>query len=117
VTRALAACCLLGAIGLSGCTGGGEGQSASEGPGIGQPTRLVQCKDWETADPQERRGTIEALREFAGGPTGSPGGRGATLDDGDAYKVLDRWCSQPYARGFRLYKLYTRAAAFQSLAE
>ena len=95
---------------------GGDDGEAQESR-IGQPTQLVQCRDWTTADVRERYGTIEALRKFAGGPTGSPGGHGRTLDDDDAFELFDRWCEKPYARGFRLYKLYTRAAAFQSLAE
>jgi hypothetical protein len=94
---------------------GGDGQVQESR--IGQPTQLVQCRDWNEADPRERQGTIEALRKFAGGPTGSPGGHGRTLDDDVAFELFDRWCSKPYARAFRLYKLYTRAASFQSLAE
>jgi len=110
----LVGCCLLGALGLPGCMGGGDG-SVQE-TRIGRPTQLVQCEDWNTADVRERYGTIEALREFAGGPSGS-GGHGRTLEDDVAFKLFDRWCSNDYAKAFRLYKLYTRAAAFQSLAE
>ena len=29
-----------------------------------------------------------------------------------AYQVMQRWCVHHYARGFKLYKLYERAAAF-----
>jgi hypothetical protein len=57
---------------------------------------------------------VRQLRAFAGGPTGeSPGQRGATLDDDLAYRLLENNCSKDYARGFKLYKLYTRAAAFR----
>ncbi|MGH2980557.1 MAG: hypothetical protein ACRDKV_00750 [Solirubrobacterales bacterium] len=58
---------------------------------------------------------MEQLRDFAGGPTGSPAGHGAVLEDERAYDVLENWCENDFARGFKLYKLYTRAAAFQSL--
>ena len=34
------------------------------------------------------------------------------LDDERAYKLLQSYCAKPFARGFKLYKLYTRAAAF-----
>jgi hypothetical protein len=115
VKRLLAGCCLLGALGLPGCMGGGDGTVQESR--IARPTQLVQCQDWKTADVRERYGTIEALREFAGGRTGSPGGYGRTLEDDTAFELFDRWCEKPYARAFRLYKLYTRAAAFQSLAE
>jgi hypothetical protein len=54
------------------------------------------------------------LRAFAGGPVGESSGlHGATLNDDAAYQVLDDSCRHDYARGFKLYKLYTRAAAFR----
>jgi hypothetical protein len=34
------------------------------------------------------------------------------LSDDRAYKLLQGYCAKPFARGFKLYKLYTRAAAF-----
>ena len=54
------------------------------------------------------------LRKFAGGPVGSSKVLkvGRVLDDGRAYKVLESWCKNYFARGFKLYKLYERAAAF-----
>jgi hypothetical protein len=54
------------------------------------------------------------LREFAGGPVGSSAGiqNGPVLDDDSAYRLLQNYCAKPFARGFKLYKLYTRAAAF-----
>ena len=54
------------------------------------------------------------LRDFAGGPVGSSFAlkTGPVLDDGRAYKVIRSWCVHYYARGFKLYKLYERAAAF-----
>jgi hypothetical protein len=105
----------LAALALSGCMGGSamEGQAALDaGPRIGAPTQLVKCADWNEADVRERYGTIAAIRDFAGGPTGSPSGRGATLEDDRAYELFEGWCARSYARGFKLYKLYTRAAAF-----
>jgi hypothetical protein len=65
---------------------------------------------------RERYGTIRDLRDFAGGPAGSGSeggsGHGATLDDDKAYKLFENYCAEDFARGFKLYKLYTRAAAF-----
>jgi hypothetical protein len=58
---------------------------------------------------------VRQLRAFAGGPTGSPAGRGNVLEDEQAYELLENWCGNDFARGFKLYKLYTRAAAFSSL--
>jgi hypothetical protein len=34
------------------------------------------------------------------------------LDEKQAFRVLDGYCGQRFARGFKLYKLYTRAASF-----
>ena len=62
----------------------------------------------------ERRATVVQLRKFAGGPVGSSEElkRGPVLDDTRAYKGLDSYCRNHFARGFKLYKLYERAAAF-----
>jgi hypothetical protein len=76
--------------------------------------RLADCADWRKAGPSERAGTIRQLRKFAGGPVGSPAGHGAVLDDDRAYELFDSYCSKGFASHFRLYKLYTRAAAFGS---
>ncbi len=113
---ARAAVAVVAAIALSGCMGGGDGQQV-QGSRIERPTQLVQCRDWVKANPRERDGTIDLLREFAGGPTGSPAGTGRTLEDDEAFALFDRWCAQSYAKGFRLYKLYTRASAFKSLSQ
>ena len=75
--------------------------------------RLVDCADWRQASIRERQGTIEELERFSGGPTGSPGGTGRVLADDRAYDLLENWCKNDFARGFKLYKLYTRAAAFE----
>ncbi len=92
---------------------GEEDQGASGADSrIGTRIDLLDCADWRRADPRERSDTIEAIREFAGGPAGPPGGRGATLDDDRAYAVFERQCRPDFAASFRLYKLYTRAAAF-----
>jgi hypothetical protein len=107
---------LAAGLALSGCLGGDSsgGQPASAGARIGTPLQLAACRDWRKATPAERQGTIRQLRAFAGGSVGeSPGLHGATLDDNAAYQLLDNSCRQDFARGFKLYKLYTRAAAFR----
>jgi hypothetical protein len=83
------------------------------GPSIGVAIELANCEDWNDASVEERIGTIDQIENFAGGPVGTAGGRGAVLSDEDAYDVMEGYCSEEFARGFRLYKLYTRAAAFQ----
>lgn len=77
---------------------------------LGADYRLADCRDWRRGGPAARRGTIEELRGFAGGPVDA--GRGNVLTMQEAYRLFQNWCSQPYAKYFKLYKLYTRAAAF-----
>jgi hypothetical protein len=112
--RALAAAGVAAALALAGC-GGGSSRSAASGAAVGNPSlgnpRLVDCTNWRAGDPGARYGTIREIRRFAGGPAGE-GYNGATIPDRTAYRVLDGWCRQPYATYFKLYKLYTRAAAF-----
>jgi len=110
----LAACALIAAMALGGC-GADDGPAAQARGGIGQPVRTADCQAWKDSGARERFETVEALRQFAGDRTGSPAGRGATLDDEAAYDLLERSCEPAYAAGFKLYKLYTRAAAFAGL--
>jgi hypothetical protein len=82
-------------------------------PAVG-PVRSADCSAWKRGAVDQRRATVVALRKFAGGPVGSSSGiqRGPVLDDERAYKVLQSYCKRYFARGFKLYKLYERAAAF-----
>ena len=102
---------------LGGC--GGSDPSKQQAKKLPQPAlpvalRYAKCSDWRKGTIAQREGTVVRIREFAGGPVGSSQGiqRGRVLDDGQAYAILDRFCSKRYARGFRLYLLYVRAAAF-----
>ena len=98
---------------IAGCGGSDSSNSAANvGPHIGVELRLADCDDWNQATVSERLGTVQELTDFAGGPTGSPGGHGNTLSAKRGYDVLQAWCKNSFARGFKLYKLYTRAAAF-----
>jgi len=103
---------------IAGCGGGPNTQPQVDvGPNVGQPISLADCNDWDQANTEQRLGTIQQLRDFAGGPVvgnsaTAPSGRGSVLDDKDAYDLFNRWCGQSFASGFKLYKLYERAAAF-----
>lgn len=115
VVPAAAAALICSTVAL-GCGGSDASDTASgSGPRIGVALRLADCDDWKQADVSERLGTVRQLADFAGGPTGSPAGRGNTLSDERGYEVMQNWCRNDFARGFKLYKLYTRAAAFSSL--
>jgi hypothetical protein len=121
-TAAALICCI--AL-LGGCGGSSspkeraKDQSTKElpadlrAPGVGS-VRQADCTDWKRGKVDQRRSTVVQLRKFAGGPVGSSAGiqKGPVLDDGRAYKVLQSYCSKYFARGFKLYKLYERAAAF-----
>ena len=90
---------------------------AGAGPELAQPIQLANCTDWKNGSVEERFGTIAQLRNFAGGPVvganaKQPAGRGAVLDDEKAYDLFETACDHTYARGFQLYRLYQRAAAF-----
>jgi hypothetical protein len=104
---------------IAGCGGGTNTQPQVDvGPNVGQPINLADCHDWQQANVEQRLGTIDQLKGFASGPiignnASSPSGTGSVLDDKQAYDLFNRWCEQTYARGFKLYKLYQRAAAFE----
>jgi hypothetical protein len=116
--RAWAAIMLVAVLALVGCGGGSSTQpQVGVGPNVGQPISLADCNDWNQANTEQRLGTIDQLKGFASGPivgnnASSPSGRGSVLDDKDAYNLFNRYCAQSFARGFKLYKLYERAAAF-----
>jgi hypothetical protein len=96
---------------VAGC--GSHGERASPRPDLGVPARLATCADWRRGQESERIGTLREIAHFAGGPVGSPAGRGPVLDEDEGYRHLQSYCANDFAAGFRLYKLYTRAAAFR----
>jgi hypothetical protein len=103
---------------LAGCGGGSGNQPQIDvGPNVGQSIALADCNDWNQANTEQRLGTIQQLKDFAGGPVvgnnaTSPSGTGAVLGDKQAYDLFNNYCKEQFARGFKLYKLYERAAAF-----
>jgi len=105
-------------VALAGCGSGSSTQpQVGVGPNVGQPISLADCHDWNQANTEQRLGTIKELRNFAGGPVvgnnaSSPSGTGSVLDDEQAYDLFNNYCKADFARGFKLYKLYERAAAF-----
>jgi hypothetical protein len=107
-------CCL--AL-LGGCGGSSKpAKRAAEQlpvPGVGS-VREANCSDWKRGAVDQRHSTVVELRKFAGGPVGSSAGiqRGPVLDDDRAYRILQSYCTKYFARGFKLYKLYERAAAY-----
>ena len=101
---------------LAGCSSDSP-QNGAPSPGgaerIGTPVRLANCRDWEKATLRQRFGTVRELRSVLGRPVGGEGGAtGRTLDDRQAFDLFDNACKQSFAKGFKLYKIYSRAAAF-----
>ena len=90
-----------------------DGSKDARPAGIGS-VRQADCTDWKKGSEDQRQTMVFYLRKFAGGPVGSSAGikTGPVLDDDRAYKILASYCSKYFARGFKLYKLYERAAAF-----
>jgi hypothetical protein len=102
---------------LGGCGGSSHSKTTAAGDtpsGVGESIRLDNCSDWQRATVARRRNTVLQLRRFAGSPVGSSAGiqHGPVLSDDRAYKLFQSYCAKSFARGFKLYKLYTRAAAF-----
>jgi hypothetical protein len=115
-SRAVCLAALLAVIVVVGC---GESDDASD-PGssaLGSPelqtsAREADCSDWNAAGAEERQVIIESVAEYEGGePTGTPG---RSLPEEQAYDLFERACEPEYASAFKLYKVYVRAAAFQS---
>jgi hypothetical protein len=122
-SRVWAVILLVVVLALVGCGGGSTTPpQVGVGPNVGQPISLADCNDWNQANTEQRLGTIKQLKDFAGGPVvgnnaSSPSGRGSVLDDKQAYDLFNRYCEESLARGFKLYKLYERAAAFTGQPE
>jgi hypothetical protein len=75
--------------------------------------QVATCKDWRESSPQARQSAIDQLERTVAGPRKE----GNTLPDDVAYTTLDARCKPEFARGFLLYQLYIRAAAFTSPTE
>jgi hypothetical protein len=101
---------------LSGCGSSSHSKtrvSDNTTRGVGASISLDNCTDWQHATIAQRRDTVLELREFAGSAIGSSTGiqHGPVLSDDRAYKLFQSYCANYFARGFKLYKLYTHAAA------
>jgi hypothetical protein len=79
---------------------------------VGEPINLADCTNWNDASVEERLGTIAQLRLFNGARVPGTQSNGPTLDDQKAYDLFENYCSNEFARAFKLYKLYGRAAGF-----
>jgi hypothetical protein len=81
----------------------------------GMPLQQARCEQWLGAPQSERARALDALQRVVGGPT--PFGRATALTPAEGERLFDRTCSNPIARNFLLYELYTRASGFRSLVD
>lgn len=107
------------AAALAGCGGDATGQDP-EPQGVGDPVggsvaALAQCRDWNAGTEEEKQVTIADIRSSL--TPQSEEESGTSLSDESAYELFERSCAVEWAQGFKLYKLYARAAAFAPLAE
>ncbi len=79
----------------------------------GSVASLVECRDWNEADEGERLATIEDVRSQIN--LEDSGISAPALTDEEAAQVFDSSCRPVWAQGFRLYKLYARAAGWVTL--
>jgi hypothetical protein len=90
----------------------GDPPASGAGPALVAPINLANCSDWNEASVDERLATIQQLKDYVGGEIAGTEGSGGVLDDDKAFDLFENYCSEYFARGFKLYKLYSRAAAF-----
>lgn len=108
------------AVILLACGEAGPAPVETKPIGVGQVRAgsfapLAQCSDWNAGTEEEKLATVDDIQAQlnqagADGPT-------PDLPDDEAYDLFERACAKNYAAGFRLYKLYARAAAFAPLTE
>jgi len=78
----------------------------------GVPLQQARCAQWQVGTARERDAMVDVLAKVAGGAS-TTGGFGATLSPGETRALFTRTCSSSIARGFLLYEIYNRAAAFR----
>jgi hypothetical protein len=113
---AVAWCLLLACAAGCGNEASTEGVESVQGVGEqrgGSSAALAQCSDWRKGSVAERQQTIVDLRDQLTAQSSETAE--SDLSDEDAYDLFERVCAQEYAVGFRLYKVYGQAAAFEPL--
>jgi hypothetical protein len=81
---------------------------------VGSVAQLAQCSDWSAGSRAERLATIADIRAQVNLRDGAV--RTAELSNEAAYRVLQSTCANGFARSFRLYKIYAKAASFAAFA-
>ena len=124
--RIAAAAVIAAAVALSAC-GGGGGDAASASASGAQPpgaeplgeklggsvAQLANCGDWDGGPRDRKLATIADIRNQVNRT--DTGIDSPPLSDEEALSLFDSECAKPYAKGFRLYVIYARAAGFAPL--
>ncbi len=112
----------------AGCGGGdGEGEGTVEGVDraareraqplgellAGSVAPLAQCKDWVGGPRDRQLATVDDIRNQVSRDDTNV--IAPALTDEEALGVFDRACANSFAKSFRLYVLYARAAGFAPL--
>ena len=100
-------------VDVSGTEPIGDGATPVGEMTAGSVAQLVECRDWNGATGSQQLATIEDVRSqinLADSGIDSP-----ELTDEEAQQLFDNACEPSWAAGFRLYKLYARAAGFVTL--
>ena len=111
--RALAA--LAAAAALAAC---GADETAPKPEPLGKKlggsvASLANCRDWASGARDRKLATIADIRSQVN--RDDTGIETPPLSDTEAMRLFDRECAQPYARSFRLYVIYARAAGWAPL--
>ncbi len=105
------------AAAAAGCGGKATDESSDAQP-VGEQVggsvaALAQCRDWNAGTDAEKQATIADIRSSL--TPQSQEESGTSLSDERAYEVFEQWCAEDFAQGFKLYKVYARAAALAPL--
>ena len=79
----------------------------------GSVATLVNCGDWAGGARERKLATIADIRNQVSRDDTAV--KAPPLSDSEALKLFDLECSRSYAKGFRLYVLYARAAGWAPL--
>jgi hypothetical protein len=111
---AFGAALIVAALGLGAC--GETAQKESEPLGAklgGSVAQLANCSDWAGGARESKLATIADIRNQVN--RDDTGVDSPPLSDDEAMRLFDRECGRPYARSFRLYVIYARAAGWAPL--
>ena len=73
---------------------------------------MTDCRLWLVLAEPARQRLLSAMHNFFAGPVDQGNAHGGALASARASSLFNNYCRLPFARAFKLYKIYGRAAAF-----